>query len=593
MFELSDKLNRIQEIDREELLRAQEAAVIYRPMPQQIPIHTSTAHELIIRGGKRSGKSTSAALEFARRVSGQPICCIDGQPLHNPWPQSTKSDPAIYWIIGWDQKHIGQTIHRLLFQPGLFRIIKDEITGQWRAWNKADPADAARKKESVPVGPAIPPRLIVPGSWSWENLAEKQFTGLELINGARIYAFWSSAVNPKMGDPVDGIWINEDIQAAGHLKEWQDRLLDKDGWFLWDAWPKVKNLALKSLLDRAEEVADDPDPSIQAVQLIASENLYHTAAAKKRQLERMGSDEEIASRDRGELLWDELSMYDFWPASHVVRRRPGATEESAIATPRELLEHLLSHYGQFPREWTRYLSVDPSHTRTGVLSGVVPPPEWSGIKIPELLIIEWELVVRKASPAELAELLYPLMARQPYEAFIMDQQAGRQHTIGSDGRSVFELYAEAFRAHRIVSRATGSGFSPGCNKPQLRYAMVRQQMEIGDQLPGLVLVDDRTRETQREFHTYTKKTNEVKGELDELAKIVDEPANPRKHDMMASLEYLVSYLNPLFRSGQAYVPPSESVGGGSAAYRAAQALLAKQRSKDGGDYVHLGPGAAA
>lgn len=591
MIDLREKLSRLDKLDRLHQALEQEALRVYRPMPQQLEVHTSgTAFDLLVRGGKRSGKSTSAAIEFARRVTGEPIYGPDGQPLDMPWRVPTKQRPGIYWIIGWDQRHIGETIHRLLFEPGLFDIIQDEVTGRWRPFNENHPADVERQHLRQPCGPVIPSRLIEEGSFSWENKAEKQFKGVRLTSGAKIFAYWSSALAPKQGDPVDGIWIDEDIQFASHIKEWQDRLRDRRGWLIWSVWPHVKNYALIELLDRAEEQADDPAPRIKAVQLIASENMYCTPEAHQLALERMGSEEDIARRDRGELMLDELSMYDFYPAFHLVRRRPERVE--TIVTPRDVIEAILTSAGRLPPEWTRYLAIDPAHTRTAVLSGVVPPPSWLGVKVPPVVIIEWELVSKKHSPHQLAAALLPLMQGFVYEAFIMDQNAGRQHTIGSDHRSVFELYSEAFRAQGLLSRVTGSGFSPGLNKPQLRYAMVRQQMELRSDIPGMLLFDEQTRHMQREFHTYVKKRNDVKGELDESAKILDEPANPRKHDVMAALEYLVSYLNPLFRTNSAYVPPSETPNLGSPAYQHAMQLLAEQ-NKQRGDYVHLGPGVAA
>ena len=74
--------------------------------------------------------------------------------------------------------------------------------------------------------------------------------------------------------------------------------------------------------------------------------------------------------------------------------------------------------------------------------------------------------------------------------------------------------------------------------------------------------------------------------------ILDEPANPRKHDCMAAIEYLAAHVLPLVHMGIAHVEPSRYANRGSPAYRHAQKLLAKNRQQQDtmDSYVHLGPG---
>jgi hypothetical protein len=574
---------------REELdSREKEALRVYRPSAQQDPIHRSGAKELLVRGGKRSGKSTSVVIENVSRMTGIQLTDANGEPIPLRYAPATPHDPKLYWVIGWDVKHIGQTLHRLLFEPGLFRVIRDERTGKWRTYQPADPRDVARFKESEPCGPVIPERLIKPNSWSWENRAANVFESVELINGAKICAFPSSSRNPKMGDKVAGIWIDEDIQNASHVKEWQDRLTDGGGWLTWSVWPTTKNHALIDMLDKAESVAGEEKPLIQAFQLVMTQNSFIPDADKSAALFRMGSDDEIARRDRGELLWEQLSMYDFTPGIHVVKKYESDDFKTAPLNRREVLSRILTRRRSFPLEWTRYLAIDPSHTRTAILVGVVPPPEVETFQMLNTLIIESELILLKQNADKTAEAVRAAFGLMRFEAFVMDKNAGRQTNAGRDD-TVTEHYSKAFAAAGLTSRQTKSSFIPGCNDTSARRRMVRSLLADGpDGWPQLFVVDQTTPFTQREFVTYRKKQLNIGGE----ETILDEPSNPRKHDCMAALEYLVAHVFPLFEAGTAYAEPTPSSAGGSAAFRRAQKIKAKQEDSDG-NYVHLGPGAAA
>ena len=584
-----DPLNDFAALAGEEERRAKEALRVYRPA-KQMPFHLSHARELILRGGKRSGKSVGVAAEFTSRVLGYQIYGPGGKSIPLKFPVSTPKDPLLYWVIGWDIDHIGQTMYRLLFQGGLYRVIKDKLTGIWRTFNPANDDDAARYEESQPAEPMIPERLLEPNSWSWENKAAHNFSSVRLKNGAMICAYPSSAKHPKQGDAVAGIWIDEDIQSPGHLKEWQDRLTDKDGWLMWSVWPHSKNYALCDMLDRAEEQRDDPHPDIASFQLIMSENPYLATDAKRRALGRMGSDEEIARRDRGELLLDTLNMYDFISGLHTLTVAESGELPAKPTNPRDVLRGILTKHGEFPKEWTRYLAIDPSHTRTACQFGVIPPHEVDGVDIGDVLIIERELIVKKFSAGALANAIRQIIEGYNYEAFIMDQQIGRQTRVGED-KTVFQTYADAFAKCGIKARINPYGFIPGCNVPTTRYRAVRSLLEINKTgIPSLLFVDFRTVATQREFNTYRKKSVFVGGE----DTIMDEPANPRKHDAMASLEYLCAYIEPEFRSGTAYQHPEVYASHGSKAYHRAMQIIKKHNEKTNqGGYVHLGPGALA
>ena len=74
------------------------------------------------------------------------------------------------------------------------------------------------------------------------------------------------------------------------------------------------------------------------------------------------------------------------------------------------------------------------------------------------------------------------------------------------------------------------------------------------------------------------KKREARG--DTMDHVLDEPANPRLFDCMASCEYFSAYIEPLFLAGQAWVDPSNYAGKVSPAYAHAQKIMAKQRAQE-------------
>ncbi len=595
---MDDRLSRIaglvEGIEREE----KHPLLIYRPSELQEPFHRSRSPERLLWGGKRSGKSVASSMEFASRVLGRALTGRDGQKLPLHWPVSRRDFPRLYWVIGWDASH-AKTLYKLLFAPGqggTLRCIRDRATNEWRIWNRGDPDDVSRYNESQPTPPLIPHECLLGGienGIAWSNKKNWEWDSFRLTNGALVEYWPSSQLTAKPGEAVSGIWIDEDIQIPAHLKEWQDRLTDMEGWFLWSVWPQTKNYALVELKDRAESTEGEENPTIEQFQLVMTSNPFITTQAKSQSLERMGSEEEIARRDRGELGMNDWDMYDFVPLVHCLR--PAEFDRRMEAPTHSVRWHLtemLKTDGRLPREWTRYLSIDPSNTRTAVHSFVVPPQNHESIQIGNIAIVEWELVTRKHSADMLAEALKPLMSGLLYEAFVMDQQIGKQTSVGRD-ETVFQHYEAAFRAQGLSSRMTLSGFSPGCNEPPTRYRTVRRMLAIQpDGMPLVVFVEHRIPETVKEFKTYYKKRLETKDGL----VILDEPANPKKHDCMASLEYGCTFIAQLVdMQGTAYVEPTAYEKQKSPILRRVGELQKKQRDAESGgeNYVHLGPGTRA
>lgn len=171
------------------------------------------------------------------------------------------------------------------------------------------------------------------------------------------------------------------------------------------------------------------------------------------------------------------------------------------------------------------------------------------------VIIENELVREQCNAVDLARDIKEIAGNLSYEAFIMDKRYGRM-THGGRDNTTFENYENAFAGARLYSRLTKYGFEPGIDVPSFRYRVVREFIDGSGGVPDLYYVRYHTPHLQHEFQTYRKKRIAAQ---DGTVQIMDEPANPRKYDVMAALEYLLAYLEGPFTMGVAYQPPEAYV----------------------------------
>lgn len=544
--------------------RQEDALRLYRPMEgPQLDFHRSRASEIVNQGGNQSGKSTCTAMEVASAATGIPIIGPDGKPLPHKYPTDR---PLLIWIIGYNVDHIGSTMHRLLFRAGAFRIIRDQETGLFRAWRPWEADDAARETETRPAPPLIPPRFIDPDSWSWHNKSARIFNSVrlksrwkEFDDGTEIHAHASTG-HVSQGDPVDLIWIDEDIFNAHYYQEWQARLSIKRGRLLWSAWPHTENDALMRVSDRAKEQVGRKNPDVQVFMHDSTRNRYFPPDEMRKRLEGY-TDEEIRSRIRGEFVTDTILVYpEFNRHLHGVPR-----DDSP-----ESIDRIIAEKGGVPAEWTNYLAIDPGHTRTAVLFAAVAPPEFDNV------IVIWdELYLARHSAEQTAVECAGRMHGRFFEAFIMDARAGRQTAMGF-GRRVVDAYREAFANHQLKSERTGSNFYPGSDNIPARIQRVHEHLtpDLGGRVKIRFLLE-RTSSTQREFNLYRKRIV-----MDDKK---DRPVDRDDH-LMNAMEYLIAY-NPTY-----VVPAARRAFEDSPTMRF-KAMVDKifGSERRGTEYVNLGP----
>lgn len=492
------QMDEIRELTAELSERKVEALRLYRPTPQQKAFHDSMASEALVLGGNRSGKSLCTFIEDCWAATGQ-------HPIEGKYPKENGN----LVIIGANWKHIGLVVVPYLFREGAFKIIKDEDSGEWRAFDPE--ADADRAKDAKPAPPLIPPRMIKSQSWLLKSAG--YLNSCTLHNGWTIYCF-SSEGEPPQGFQADRVHIDEDVTNEQWIPEMQARLADRKGRFCWSAMPWSKNEALIGLSDRADKAEEEGTHDIQKFVLRFLDNLHIDSEERRKMIERWSAigEDVLRQRAEGEFITDSILVYpNFSPHIHGL-------------DPSEL------PHGQVPADWCRYAVVDPGHSITAVLFAAVPPDE-------EYVLLYDELYIRKSNALIFAEEMRKKCEGVSFRSFIIDAHGANLTDIGS-GRSPQEQYTEALAALRIESETTGSSFIPGCDNIQAGLEAVRLAMHINSSgKTGLRYIRSRLPNLERELKRYKKKVQYVGG----VAITTDEPSKRGEFHLVDCLRYLCAY----------------------------------------------------
>ncbi len=516
-----------------------------------------------------SGKTLCSSVRFAAIARDVPVTFHDGTEVDLRLPHQ-KGRPLLMWCVGYDLRHIGQTLHRVLFRANLYKIIPDKETGQWRAYDPSREDDRKRENECKASPPLIPESEIE--EMTWENRGERQFSTVTLKNGTIICAF-SSMGEVKAGDPVDEIWVDEAIKYPQHYPEWQARLSDRRGRLLWSSWPKRDNMALRTLTKRAKERKDDPKSkdSVSEFILRFSENKFIDPDERDKRIAGWSEQDRIA-RDLGEYALDSLKMYpSFAPEIHCAY---GYSPESDDA-----LAHVLrDRNGQPPVDWTRGICLDPGTANPGVLKFAVPPLEFG-----EYLVIYQEVYPGRADADQVAKKVADLSAGEQFEWFIGDGHAMRITPMGV-GMTTGQLYSDAFRKCGLYCHQTGSAFTYGSDDVLGRIGMVQRLLTIrSNGLPKLRIVTASCPNLIRQMGEYERQ--EVDGPQGPV--ILDLPAPRQKIDLAVCLEYIAS------RDPQHVPRPVTSGRATSGASRAWARIKEESERQRGGQPVVCGVEAAA
>lgn len=494
------QVEKIKELQSEIRERQLEGLRLYRATPQQEEIHKCRASETLVIGGNRSGKSLSTFVEDARAVTGS-----------DPYKKYPEKDGVLV-IVGKDWKHIGLVVYPILFRPGAFKIIKDLVTGEWRAFNPT--TDEDRRWETRPSPPLIPKRLIK--SVSWVLKSAQYIQQCVLHTGWTIY-FFSSEGEPVQGFSCDRCHVDEDINQETWIPELQARLVDRKGVFTWSAMPHSTNNALISLKERADEqeALYGEESSIRSFKLRFLDNPFLPESEKKKSIERWASigPDVLRQRAEGDFITDSVLMYpNFDMGIH--------------GYPRADLPN-----GLVPDDWTRYAVIDPGHSVTAILFAAVPPDE-------SMILLYDQLYLRQCNASVFGEHFESKVKDQHFHAFVIDAHGARIRDIGS-GRLPSEQYTEQMIQRKIKSHVTGSSFIAGCDDIPARAEGTRVSLHIRATTgtPLLRVLQHACPDLEREIKRYRKKINYVSG----VAVVTDAPNTRGECHLVQCMEYLCAY----------------------------------------------------
>jgi hypothetical protein len=434
--------------------RRTEALKLYEPMPIQKAFHQSRTYLRLYIGGNRSGKSVGTAVEFARAVQGL-----------DPFNKYAKTNGKIY-VVGKSLKHCADTIYPMLFRPGAFKIIQDELTGNWRTYRPWDPLDRLRKDDAILAPPLIPERMI-DGSIGWKSKAKREIDTIRFTTGWEALFFSAEGQHPQ-GGKADLVWFDEEIPASKRDGPWfpemSARLIDKGGVLMWSAAPQKGYDELYELYQRGLKQQDQyrmdpakyPKPDIDIFHTQQEDNLYLGAAERARFIQNLSAEEALV-RSKGHFTVSARLVYPEF--SLQVHGYPLETE--------------------IPANWTIYMYVDPGHAICACLFAACPPLEECPDEEPMALAYD-EIYIPQANAALFAQAVKEKLNDRKAEAFIIDMHGANPHEAGS-GLSIYEQYEEALKALGVSSRTTGYGFLAGNDKIMAGITKVHSWMMVRQQ----------------------------------------------------------------------------------------------------------------
>jgi hypothetical protein len=202
--------------------------------------------------------------------------------------------------------------------------------------------------------------------------------------------------------------------------------------------------------------------------------------------------------------------------------------------------------GRPPDDWCLELSLDPGTQKPGVLLCAIPPEEFWDENQPYFIIYD-EIYGERLDAMEVAAEVHKRERNSFFERFIGDGQALRQTPMGF-GKTVGQVYSEAFSSYRLECKQTGSMFVYGSNDFKHRSMMVIHALRERQCLRPQIRIDHR-----KCPHLMDQMRRNIR-KCDPEGNPLEEPAGHQKDDLRVALEYWIS------RSPRYYAPPVMSRG---------------------------------
>ena len=479
-------------------LRKIEATRVYNPLPQQILFHADRALERLARGSNRAAKTMTAGMEVARIVTRQ-------DPFHKMEPRET----GVFYIVGYDFRHIAKVMWPMLSKPNQFRMIRDLDTNQWRTYQPW--TDSERELESRPALPFIPRRLIKWDDIAWECKKEGKPAVVPLHTNWELHFFTSQGEPPK-GTRIHGAWFDEEIDNEDWYPEVAARLVDFNGLFLWSATPQAGNPQLYDLHVEAEQLVEVENPRITEHIFLLEDNPYISDRAKHNLAEKL-TEEERKVRIGGEFALSALKVYgEFSRQIHGIDDNP------------------------VDPDWAVYASVDPGRQRCAVLFIACAPPDHFLAKHP---VVFDELYIPNCTAEKFGQGMYQKLNMFCPIAAIIDPNEAVKHETGS-GITIESQYSKALKKYKVHFSLTGHGFTYGYDQVKSGIEAVRKTMYMNedDGLSNWLFVCSKLPYFlgEQKHYRYKKKDGII----------TDEPHKKNDH-LMDTWRYLASYTGLRYR----------------------------------------------
>ena len=507
----------------------------------QVGVAKCQTREHMIAATNRAGKSLCAAAKIASIIRDVPLIAWNGEEIHCR-PERWRGRPLTMWVVGYQLSHIGDTIFRLLFEPGQFHVITDPDTGVVRSYRPWEKYDAENAELAFPAPPLIPPEAVDQDSWVWESKGAKQFAKVN-IGKNKLFAYPSTA-EVKKGDAVHVIWLDELVQYSEHYPEWISRLTDYNGMLFWSTMIYPQCPAIGRLIDRAETQAEEFEREERTEDKVFSKVFYFRQTGNpyipkestdiNREIFESEGDDVAKQRIDGGNIYDSTLIYPFFSKQRCAAIPEDHEDRDELA---EVLERL---GGLPPKDWTHELIVDPGAQKPAVLFCAVPPPSWkdeSGKtwslwgKQPFYVVYD-EIYGRRYSLEQLVKEIKGKMRGIRFRRFIMDMQGGRISSM-TGGPPAHRQFSKAFGEAGIESEDTGINFMAGGTDFQDRRRIVERWMQIqANGYPQLRIV---TKRCPNLVSQLSRNQFQVKGDI-----VTDKEHTRERNDLRICLEYFAS-----------------------------------------------------
>lgn len=492
---------------------------LFRPTEQQEKFFTCKAHKILVTGGQRSGKTVAAAVRFAAFMRDMPVTLRSGKQISYRRPRD-QNGHVICWIIGYNWSHLVDTIKKKLFEPGLYSIIRDPQTKEWRCVDPDNHYDVEHQEMWRDAPPLIPAHEMEMSEFSWRLM---RCTAEMTKNRGTIRGIPSSG-DLTTGDAVTCIWIDEHIEIPEYFGDWQTRLASTEGYLFWSAFDNMwANDAFLNLYDECERETVKDDPLAVRFALRQRDNPHISKRGTEIAMSGLSEDER-AARDEGIHQIDKILMYPWFSETHHVIKKSTPTENDAVA------KILIDNHMRPPADWTKYLVLDPGTLHPALLAVAVPPPQ-----IGPFAVAFQEIFPGRMDAEGLAAMAAKTFDWCWFEAFIIDNQAG-QKTPEGFSQTIYRRYADMFQKYNLLSRQTGASFWIGSRDIPARTQAVTSML-----VPCYPSGKPRIRIVEHACPHLIDQLKRYRRHVDKATRIVSEkPAERQTIDLAVCLEYFAA-----------------------------------------------------